>query len=383
MLPGHVNFTTVSRKGINLDSTVATPRSVSALLAAACAAVLLQISAPAVAQDALPAVPTISSGHNHGVERLKFSPDGRQLLSGAGDQLAKLWDVATGRLLRSFSGLNETVGQLDFSADGKRIVGTGGNKNINAWDSLTGKLLWTIPPPDSSVSASALAVTRDGQVLVDYSTPLIRRFDLESAKRRGGINPFVGAPSDFGQAFHMALSPDEQSIALGLGTSPSRVSIVNAATGASLRLFDPHAGFMHDLAFSPDNQLVASAQDDKTIQIHDIVTGQVRSLSGSPASISQIAWSPDGKRLYSIATVEKAIRVWDVARGALIRKIETPVYWSSLALSPDGRTIATGDTEIDLWDTETGALIRKMEGGSGERRAVSVLSHRRMMSGSR
>jgi WD40 repeat protein len=345
------------------------------MIAAICAAAISSLAEPAAAQNAVRAVPTISTGHTQGVDRLAFSPDGRQLASGAGDSLTKVWDVASGRMLQSLSGMTESIDHLAYSADGRRIVA--GKSILKTWDAETGAPLWTLNPPDDQNAAHDFVVTRDSQLLVLNST-LIRRYDLVSARRRGGINPFgqFSVTAEFSFAFTFALSPDERLIALGYAKSSkrplARVAIVNAATGAQLQALDSHTENIRALAFSPDSRLLASASGDKTIKIWDVASGQMKTLSGNPETVLQIAWSPDGKRIYSIASVEKAIRIWDVASGTLLRKIETPLYWSSMALSPDGRTIATGGEEIDLWDVATGALIRKMQGGRGERGFVSV-----------
>jgi WD40 repeat protein len=36
-------------------------------------------------------------GHTGGVESVAFSPDGKRLASGSGDQTVKVWDAATGQ----------------------------------------------------------------------------------------------------------------------------------------------------------------------------------------------------------------------------------------------------------------------------------------------
>ena len=43
-------------------------------------------------------------GHSNIVISVAFSPDGKQALSGSGDNTVKLWDTATGREIRTFSG---------------------------------------------------------------------------------------------------------------------------------------------------------------------------------------------------------------------------------------------------------------------------------------
>jgi WD40 repeat protein/uncharacterized caspase-like protein len=335
------------------------------------AVVTLQLPAPTVAQNVPRAVPTVSSAHNDGVKRLIFSPDGRQLASGGGDRLVKLWDVASGRMLQSFSGLPGPVDRLVFSVDGRQLVGSGGQKVLKKWSTETGELLWTIDPPDDKTSAQDFALTRDGQLLVNYSTPLIRRYDLDTAKRRGGINPFANVPTDLRIAFDFALAPDEKTMALAF---TKKIITFNATTGVQLKLFETQADFIDDLAFSPDGHQLA-AGDGNAIKIWNLDSGQTKSLAGSSQRVWQIAWSPDGKLLYSIAGADHAIRVWDTIKGTLIQKFEAPGYLNSLALSADGKMLATGGNlngsdEIDLLDAQTGALLVRMQGS--ERAPVSL-----------
>ncbi len=51
-----------------------------------------------------------------------FSPDGARVLSGSGDKTLKLWDAATGALLRTFEGHSDTVISVAFSPDGTRVL---------------------------------------------------------------------------------------------------------------------------------------------------------------------------------------------------------------------------------------------------------------------
>jgi len=43
-------------------------------------------------------------GHTDWVTSVAFSPDGKYILSGSWDTTLKLWDIETGRLIRTFGG---------------------------------------------------------------------------------------------------------------------------------------------------------------------------------------------------------------------------------------------------------------------------------------
>src|SRR5262249_30096161 len=68
-------------------------------------------------------------GHIRSVNAVAFSPDGRRVISGAGDRFyaalsthdaeLNLWDAETGRLLTPLSGLKGAVFSVAFSPDGK------------------------------------------------------------------------------------------------------------------------------------------------------------------------------------------------------------------------------------------------------------------------
>jgi WD40 repeat protein len=58
------------------------------------------------------------AGHDAGVNSVAFSPDGLRGLSGSSDGTLSLWDVATGKEIRSFAGSTFGVNSVAFSPDG-------------------------------------------------------------------------------------------------------------------------------------------------------------------------------------------------------------------------------------------------------------------------
>ena len=75
------------------------------------------IADQAVSADGVQVV--FQTGHAFGVTALAMSRDGRLILSGSQDETSKLWDVASGRELRTLTGFGSMGPRnVQFSADG-------------------------------------------------------------------------------------------------------------------------------------------------------------------------------------------------------------------------------------------------------------------------
>ncbi|MGH8594697.1 MAG: WD40 repeat domain-containing protein, partial [Gammaproteobacteria bacterium] len=100
-------------------------------------------------------------GHAGGVIAIALTPDGTRAVSGSYDHTLKVWDLESGRELRTLEGHADSVSAL--TPDGKRAVSASADRTIVIWELETGTLVATFGA-DSEVRACAAA--RDGVTFV-------------------------------------------------------------------------------------------------------------------------------------------------------------------------------------------------------------------------
>jgi WD40 repeat protein len=277
---------------------------------------------------ARPLPPCTLIGHTKNVNSVAFSPGGEVLVSGSDDDTVKMWDVATGRVVRTLEGLSHAgpthwIGEVDFSPNGTLLASGSGDATVNLWDVATGTVTHTL-------AGHIWAVTS------------------------------------------VAFSPDGRLLASG--SRDNTLKLWDVATGLELRTLVGHTSQVSTVAFSPDGELLASGSDDSLVKLWDVVTGQeVRSLVGHTGSVTSVAFSPDGTLLASGAA-DNTIRLWDATTGALVQTLARHTKWvTSVAFSPDGKLLASGsrDNTLKLWDVATGLELRTLIGHTNEVWAVA------------
>ncbi len=243
-----------------------------------------------------------------GVRTVIFSNDGRWLATGSFDGIARLIDVETGRVLRTFEKHTMPLNGIALTPDYGHLITGSHDETIVLWDLSDGSVVRTL-------------TGHQGQVLT------------------------------------VAVSPD--GTLLASGGRDNTVRLWDLQTGELLRTLQGHQDLVEMVAFSPDGSRVASAGWDGMVRLWETATGREIAALPRGTRVSSVAFSPDGMRLVSSGWDAQLV-FWDMQALQVAKQFVAHNNTSyAAAFSSDGAAIASCgfDGVAKLWTVE-GELLQ-------------------------
>ena len=336
------------------------------------------------------------------IAALAYSPDGKSIatLERVGRPKAiykgalKLWDSATGELLRTSPAQEEISGSsLTFSPDSKMVVFSTDEGVICLVEAATGKIQRKLGERQSS--AKALAFGKDGTKLyaLEFLSKGIEEWDVGPGKLvrepQGPPDPKMVSFSRSAEAHCLSLCPDGKTVMIsGLGNAPV---FLDLASDKEMAGPPGHVVPALSVDFTAEGHLITSFNFAGALQQkQDMATG-IAFPNFACVQKSDPAGNEGDRRFFKDTTTVfavsrdaqviamrpqskqkdfKAIDLVETFSGKLLCALTLKAQEKNLAVvfSPDGKALAMRESNqqlIELYEVPTGKLLHKFDINTG------------------
>jgi twitching motility protein PilT len=285
----------------------------------------------------------VFTGHQRDVTSVAFSPDEKMIISGGGDQQARIWSRESReavKVLNHGSWINAVA-----MARGVPVAGTAGRDGlVKLWNLASGAVIDSVLAHQAN--ATTMAFFPDGMRLISGGQEgKVKFYSLRQKRFEADVQAHSGwvwrvTTSEAGNQLLTAGADCVARVWL-LGRKEPPISLKG------------HEGEVVYGSFSRDGLLAATCDKTGCVKVWRSASGElVRSFRAHEGAVNSVNFSPSGAHLVT-AGADKMIKVWVIQDGSLSAESEGGYdYISECVFSPSGKQLAScgGEGLVKLWE---------------------------------
>jgi WD40 repeat protein len=297
---------------------------------------------------------------------LAVSPDGNHLVSLAAGTSLRVWDTASGSPAWELEG-NPVLRAFALSPDGRWLAGSvaaeggqetaaGSRDSLRLWQAGSGRRRAVLEGQEGPVTALAFAPDATLLASAGLHSSDVWLWQVPSGEPQLLLNGAADNCSVEALAFH----PQGRLLAVG--------AIDHLATGGDdglvaiwdhvdRRLVTTLRGGVTALAFSRDGGRLAAASLGAKILLYDVDEWQLAGeVVGHLDAVTCLAYAPYGG-LLATGGDDRTVRLWAAATGSPRGAIELDTQVKAIAFSPDGRYLFTGNGNTSCYRLDVQEML--------------------------
>jgi WD40 repeat protein/serine/threonine protein kinase len=289
-----------------------------------------------------------------------FSPDGKRVIT-TDDRNAQVWDAQTYQLLFTLNH-GDVVYQAVYSADGAKLVTGCADGAVRVWDPATGVLVRELRREKLKPSYYVIALSPDGKLVAGVDPGgidpgLAHVWEIDTGRPIAELQD--ATPSSFPS---LSFSSDGRWLAMGTGND---VQVFDTRTWAlAHKISGP--GIL-TLSWDPQGAHLATGTADGDASIWTIPSGgRVHRLRELGEPIGAVAFSPDGRRIVAGGR-DGSVQVWDASSAKLLSQgnhLRSKVLSVEFDRASSLIAAASSSGSVSVSDAATGMPITMLDGPS-------------------